>query len=95
MKQLFELWIRSLDKNGKPNKPVVNLFHHYLRADLMMGASADDLLALAGQMEEYGLIANSASHNLIFKAMYQARHPLSWIEKARKLLERSVFSEIH
>ncbi|XP_009624795.1 pentatricopeptide repeat-containing protein At1g26460, mitochondrial [Nicotiana tomentosiformis] len=90
MKQLFELWIRSLDRNGKPNKPDANLFNHYLRANLMMGATADDLLGLASQMEEYGLVANTASHNLILKAMYQSGEPLSWVDKAVKLLERMI-----
>ncbi|CAN4124580.1 unnamed protein product [Withania somnifera] len=90
MKNLFEFWIRSLDKNGKPNKPDVNLFNHYLRANWMMGASADDLLGLASQMEEYGLVANTASHNLILKAMFQSGEPLVWVDKAVKLLERMI-----
>ncbi|KAH0753571.1 hypothetical protein KY290_023841 [Solanum tuberosum] len=90
MKQVFELWIRSLDRNGKPNKPDANLFNYYLRANLMMGATADDLLRLASQMEEYGLVANTASHNLILKAMFQSGEPLSWADKAVKLLERMI-----
>ncbi|KAL5061625.1 hypothetical protein RYX36_023362 [Vicia faba] len=47
MNDLFEAWVRSLDKNGKPNKPDVNLFNHYLRENLMIGVFADDLLDLA------------------------------------------------
>ncbi|CAK9165973.1 unnamed protein product [Ilex paraguariensis] len=84
MKQLFEFWIRSLDKNGKPNKPDVNLYNHYLRANLMIGASAGELLDLVAQMEDYGIVPNTASFNLVLKAMYQARET----EAAEKLLER-------
>lgn len=91
MKQMFEFWIRSLDVNGKPNKPDVNLFNYYLRANLMTGATADDLLGLACQMEEYGIVANAASNNLILKAMFQSGEPLLWADKAVKLLERFVF----
>ncbi|KAJ8548009.1 hypothetical protein K7X08_021245 [Anisodus acutangulus] len=90
MKQLFEFWIRSLDGNGKPNIPDANLFNHYLRANLMMGGTADDLLGLAAQMEDYGLVANTASHNLILKSMFQSGEPLSWVDKAVKLLERMI-----
>ncbi|XP_050237171.1 pentatricopeptide repeat-containing protein At1g26460, mitochondrial [Mercurialis annua] len=84
MKQLFELWIRSLDRNGKPNKPDVNLFNHYLRAYLMTGATAADLLDLVAQMEEFNVSPNTASFNLVLKAMYQAKET----EAAQKLLER-------
>ncbi|XP_030514726.1 pentatricopeptide repeat-containing protein At1g26460, mitochondrial [Rhodamnia argentea] len=84
MKQLFELWIRSLDKNGKPNRPDVNIFNHYLRANLMTGASAGDMLDLVAQMEEYSIEPNTASFNLVLKAMYEAREA----EAAEKLLER-------
>ncbi|KAA8532906.1 hypothetical protein F0562_032977 [Nyssa sinensis] len=84
MKQLFEFWIRSLDKNGKPNKPDVNLYNHYLRANLMIGASAGELLDLVAQMEDYAIAPNTASFNLVLKAMYQARET----EAAQKLLER-------
>ncbi|KAJ0095823.1 hypothetical protein Patl1_16671 [Pistacia atlantica] len=84
MKQLFEFWIRNLDKNGKPNKPDVNLYNHYLRANLMIGASAGDLLDLVAQMEDYAILPNTASFNLVLKAMYQARET----EAAQKLLQR-------
>ncbi|CAJ1930844.1 unnamed protein product [Sphenostylis stenocarpa] len=50
VKCLFETWVRALDKNGKLNSPDVNLFNHYLRANLMLGASATDLVA---QMDEF------------------------------------------
>ncbi|XP_010477851.1 PREDICTED: pentatricopeptide repeat-containing protein At1g26460, mitochondrial [Camelina sativa] len=84
MKQLFESWVRSLDKNGKPNKPDVNLYNHYLRANLMMGASAADMLDLVAPMEEFSVAPNTASYNLVLKAMYQARET----DAAMKLLER-------
>lgn len=86
MKQLFEIWIRSLDKNGKPNKPDVNLYNHYLRANLMTEASAGELLDLVAQMEDYAITPNTASFNLVLKAMYQARET----EAAEKLLARMI-----
>ena len=89
MKQLFEFWVRSLDKNGKPNKPDVNLFNHYLRANLMIGASAGELLDLVAQMDDYAIKPNTASFNLVLKAMCQARET----EASMKLLDRlAVFS---
>nr|CAN66150.1 hypothetical protein VITISV_031508 [Vitis vinifera] len=84
MNQLFEFWIWSLDKNGKPNKPDVNLYNHYLRAKLMIGASAGELLDLVAQMEDYAIIPNTASFNLVLKAMYQARET----EAVEKLFQR-------
>ncbi|KAF3788262.1 Pentatricopeptide repeat-containing protein [Nymphaea thermarum] len=84
LKQLFEFWIRSLDKNGKPNRPDVNLYNHYLRANLMMGGSAGELLDLVAQMEDYGISPNTASYNLVLKSMYQSREA----EAAEKLLDR-------
>lgn len=84
IKQLFEFWVRSLDKNGKPNKPDVNLYNHYLRANLMIGASAGELLDLLAQMEDFEITPNTASFNLVLKAMYQTRET----EAAQKLLER-------
>lgn len=84
MKQLFEFWIRSLDGNGKPNKPDVNLYNHYLRANVMIGASAGELLDLVAQMEDYAITPNTASYNLVLKAMYQERET----EAAEKLIER-------
>lgn len=85
LKQLFEFWIRSLDdKNGKPNRPNVDLYNHYLRANLMMGGSAGELLDLVAQMEGYGISPNTASYNLVLKAMYQSREA----EAAEKLLDR-------
>lgn len=84
LKQLFEFWIRSLDAGGKPNRPDVSLYNHYLRANLMMGASAGELLDLVAQMQEYDISPNTASYNLVLKAMYQARE----YEAAAKLLDR-------
>lgn len=87
MNQLFEFWIRSLDKMGKPNKPDVNLYNHYLRAKLMIGASTGELLDLVQQMEDYAIAPNTASFNLILKAMHQARES----EAAEKLFQRLEF----
>nr|DAD35020.1 TPA_asm: hypothetical protein HUJ06_005660 [Nelumbo nucifera] len=84
MKQLFEFWIRSLDRNGKPNRPDVNLYNHYLRANLENGATAGELLDLVAQMEDYMVVPNTASFNLVLKAMYQAKETVA----AEKLLER-------
>ncbi|XP_059447301.1 pentatricopeptide repeat-containing protein At1g26460, mitochondrial [Corylus avellana] len=84
MKQLFESWIRSLDKAGKPNKPDVNLYNHYLTANLMINASAGELLDLVAQMEDYGVLPNTASFNLVLKAMYKGKETVA----ATKLLER-------
>ncbi|KAH0464348.1 hypothetical protein IEQ34_007134 [Dendrobium chrysotoxum] len=88
LKQLFEFWIRSLDASGKPNRPDVNLYNHYLRANLMMGASAGELLDLVAQMQEYEISPNTASYNLVLKAMYQARE----YEAAAKLLDRMLLT---
>ncbi|KAK4777849.1 hypothetical protein SAY87_018036 [Trapa incisa] len=84
MKQLFEFWVKSLDKNGKPNKPDVNIYNHYLRANLMTGASAGELLDLVSQMQEYEIEPNAPSFNLVLKAMHQSRE----VEAAEKLLQR-------
>lgn len=84
LKQLFEFWIRSLDGSGKPNRPDVSLYNHYLRANLMMGASAGELLDLVAQMQEYAVTPNTASYNLVLKAMHQDKEH----EAAPKLLDR-------
>lgn len=84
VKQLFEFWVRSLDKSGKPNKPDVRLFNYYLTANLMIGASAGELLDLVAQMDDYAIKPNTASFNLVLKVMCQARE----IEAAVKLLEQ-------
>lgn len=84
MKQLFESWIRSLDKAGKPNKPDVNLYNHYLTANLMINASVGELLDLVAQMEDYAVLPNTASFNLVLKAMYKGKETVA----ATKLLER-------
>ncbi|CAH9079177.1 unnamed protein product [Cuscuta epithymum] len=87
VKQLFEFWIKSLDKNGKPNKPDVNLYNHYLRANLMLGLSVEDLMKLVQHMEDFGLVPNTASQNLMLKAMYQGREPMIYVEAAQQLIE--------
>ncbi|KAI3467253.1 hypothetical protein Pfo_023916 [Paulownia fortunei] len=84
VKELFEFWIRSLDNSGKPNKPDVNLYNHYLLANLMMGASAGELLDLVAQMDDYGILPNTASFNLVLKAMQQAGES----QAAEKLIDR-------
>ncbi|CAN6887836.1 unnamed protein product [Brassica oleracea var. botrytis] len=88
MKQLFEFWVRSLDKNGKPNKPDVNLYNHYLRANLMMGAAPSDMLDLVAMMDDFSVAPNTASYNLVLKAMHQAKET----EVAEKLLNRMLIS---
>lgn len=86
LKQLFECWIQCLDAHGKPNKPDVNLFNHYLRANLMMEATAAELLDLVAAMEDYQISPNTASYNLVLKAMHQADES----EAAEKLIERMI-----
>ncbi|KAI3696326.1 hypothetical protein L1987_79339 [Smallanthus sonchifolius] len=86
VKQVFEYWIRSLDGNGKPNKPDVSLYNHYLRANLMTGASSGELLDLVAQMEDYMIEPDTASFNLVLKAMCQARES----EAAVKLIDRMI-----
>lgn len=84
MRQLFEFWIRTLDANGKPNRPDVDLFNNYLRANFMLDASAGELLDLVAQMEEYEVSPNTASYNLVIKAMCKTGES----EAAQKLLDR-------
>ncbi|KAK1292907.1 Pentatricopeptide repeat-containing protein [Acorus calamus] len=87
VKDLFELWTRSLDrKDGKPNRPDVQLYNYYLRANLMLKASAGELLDLVARMEEYGLSPNTASFNLVLKAMYEAREMVA----VQQLMDRSL-----
>ncbi|XP_010527740.1 PREDICTED: pentatricopeptide repeat-containing protein At1g26460, mitochondrial-like [Tarenaya hassleriana] len=88
MKQLFECWVRTLDQSGKLNMPDVNLYNQYLRANLMMGASAGDLLDLVAQMDNFKSTPNTASFNLVLKAMHLARET----EAAQKLLERMLLT---
>lgn len=84
LKQLFEFWIRSLDASGKPNRPDVNLYNHYLMANLMTVNSAGVLLDLVAQMHEFEITPNTASYNLVLKAMKQANE----YDAASKLLDR-------
>ncbi|KNA19560.1 hypothetical protein SOVF_060570 [Spinacia oleracea] len=87
VKELFELWIKSLDAHGKPNKPNVQLFNHYLRAHFMDGTTAAGLLDVVSLMEDFAVEPNTASFNLVLKAM-QARE----FEAAEKLVERMLQS---
>ncbi|KAL6538759.1 hypothetical protein OROMI_025085 [Orobanche minor] len=84
LKELFELWVRSLDNRGKPNRPDANLYNQYLRANWMMGASVGEMLVLVAKMEDYGILPNSSSFNLALKAMQQAGES----QAAEKLIER-------
>ncbi|GKU99688.1 hypothetical protein SLEP1_g12495 [Rubroshorea leprosula] len=84
IKQMFEFWIESLDRNGKPNVPNVDLYNHYLRANLMLGANAVDMLTLIETLDNFGIPPNTASYNLVLKAMFQARET----QAAKALLER-------
>ncbi|XP_059648773.1 pentatricopeptide repeat-containing protein At1g26460, mitochondrial [Cornus florida] len=84
MKKLFEFWVKWLDTKGKPNQPDVNLYNQYLRANLMIKASAAKMLDLVAEMENYGIMPNTASFNLVLKAMYESRESVA----AEKLLQR-------
>ena len=53
----------------------------------MIGASAGELLDLVAQMEEFQIAPNTASFNLVLKAMYQANETVA----AEKLIERLEF----
>ncbi|KAK1416011.1 hypothetical protein QVD17_31799 [Tagetes erecta] len=87
IKQLFECWIRSLDNNGKRNKPDVNLYNHYLRANIMIGASACELLDLVAQMVHYEIEANTASFNLVLKGMCQGRETQAAVKLINRMIE--------
>ena len=50
----------------------------------MIGASVGELLDLVAQMEDYAIIPNTTSFNLVLKAMYQARET----EAVEKLFQR-------
>ncbi|EPS71121.1 hypothetical protein M569_03636 [Genlisea aurea] len=89
IRQYFEYWLKTVDVNGKLNIPDVNLYNHYLRASLMQGASAGELLDYVAQMEVgYKISPNTASYNLVLKAMHEAGE----IVAAQKLLERMILS---
>jgi hypothetical protein len=77
--------VRSLDTaTGKPNRPDVDLFNHYLRANLMTGAMPHEMLDLADHMREFEIEPNTASYNLVLKSMVTAQEA----EGAEKLVER-------
>lgn len=71
MKALFEVWITCYDKNGKLNKPDLDLFNHSLRANLMMKAKPADMVQLIEDIQGIGMKVNTASYNLVLKAMHQ------------------------
>lgn len=50
----------------------------------MMGASPGELLDLVVQMQDYQITPNTASYNLVLKAMHQTRES----EAAEKLIDR-------
>lgn len=68
---VYEYWFDCYDKNGIKNMPDLGLFNHYLRANLMMKASQNDMLELISKMEDYGMKANTASYNLVLKAIHE------------------------
>ncbi|CAN6199693.1 unnamed protein product [Urochloa humidicola] len=85
MKQLFDSWVRSLDAaTGKPNRPDVDLFNHYLRANLMSGALPGEMLGLADHMREFEVEPNTASYNLVLKSMVTALE----VEGAERVVDR-------
>ncbi|XP_042021939.1 pentatricopeptide repeat-containing protein At1g26460, mitochondrial-like [Salvia splendens] len=87
MKQLFEFWIKSLDKNGKPNTPDVNLCNHYLRANVMLGASVKELLDIVARMDDFAVVPNAASYNLVLKAMQRTGETLAAVKLIERMLE--------
>ncbi|GAB2234225.1 hypothetical protein Drorol1_Dr00003468 [Drosera rotundifolia] len=88
LKGLFEGWVRELDRDGKPNRPTVEMWNHYLWANLMRGASAADLLDVVAQMEDYAVEPNTASFNVVLRALFMAVEA----EAAEKLLQRMLQS---
>ncbi|KAK1558562.1 hypothetical protein Q3G72_003795 [Acer saccharum] len=55
-----------------------------------MGGTAADLLDLVAQMEEFAILPNTASFNLVLKAMYEAKET----EAKEKLLQRLPFCSV-
>ncbi|XP_051146300.1 pentatricopeptide repeat-containing protein At1g26460, mitochondrial-like [Andrographis paniculata] len=86
VKQLFEFWIRGTDANGKPNKPDVKVYNYYLQANFLVGASSSELLDFVAQMDGFGVSPNTASFNLVLRAMHQAGETAA----AEKLIERMI-----
>ncbi|XP_074302473.1 pentatricopeptide repeat-containing protein At1g26460, mitochondrial-like [Silene latifolia] len=87
VKAVFDQWINSLDVNGKPNSPNVELFNQYLRSHLMSGTSAAELLEIVERMELFAIKPNTASFNLVIKSI----HHTDW-KAAVALLERMLQS---
>lgn len=50
----------------------------------MMGAAPSDMLDLVAMMDDFSVAPNTASYNLVLKAMHQAKET----EVAEKLLNR-------
>lgn len=84
MKLVFEHWIECFDENGKKNMPDVNLYNHYLRANLMAKATPGQMLDMVADMQGFGISPNTASLNLVLKAMHEYKE----INAAVKLLDR-------
>lgn len=80
----FEIWIQSDDASGKKNRPDVDLYNQYLRANFMRNASAATLLDLVAKMEDFWVLPNTATYNLVLKAMQMDGQTAA----AEKLLER-------
>lgn len=87
MKFVFEHWLSCYDKNGNLNMPDLGLFNQYLRANLMMKMSPGDMLELVAKMEECNLKPNTASYNLVLKAMHETKD----IDAAVQFLDRYAF----
>ncbi|GFZ10899.1 hypothetical protein Acr_22g0002970 [Actinidia rufa] len=66
---------------------LMNVFADWMtsqQANVMNCASAEELLDLVAQMEDFAIAPNTASFNLVLKAMHQARET----EAAEKLVQR-------
>ncbi|KAK1379475.1 Pentatricopeptide repeat-containing protein [Heracleum sosnowskyi] len=89
MIDMFEVWVSGYDKNGNPKKPDLDLFNHYLRANLMKRKSPDRMLDLLMMIQGYNLKANTASFNLILKSMHEHRER----DAAVNLLDKMIVDE--
>ncbi|KAG2702497.1 hypothetical protein I3760_06G092500 [Carya illinoinensis] len=91
---VFADWIISQrwDNMNKPNKPDVNLYNHYLTANLMTDAMSAKLLDLVAQMEDYVVLPNMASFNLVLKAMHKAKETVAAIKLLKGTCLEAFFS---
>ncbi|KAM0899531.1 hypothetical protein ACQ4PT_021214 [Festuca glaucescens] len=71
-------------RHGQPNRPDVDLFNHYLCADVMSGALPHEMLDLVDQMREFKITPNTASFNLVVKSMAKARE----VDGGERLVDR-------